>query len=924
MRVLLLAMVLSVFMYSQDRKLSKLLQKAEGETLNVWIYLTDKEEKASFGHLSEKQKALRANKKVDIKDAPLTRAYVNEIENNVLRLRHKLKWFNAITATVNKDQIAKIAALPYVLKIDIVRKLKRKMVLNYEEESPLVRNKDQASIDYGSSAPQNNLINIPQVHDLGYTGKGVLLGVFDGGFNNLNHQALSPLDIQNTYDFVSNDTDLSDTGYPSGEGNHGTQTLSSMAGNKPGQLVGPAFGASFILAKTEYGPTETTQEEDNYAAALEWAEGQGVWIVSSSLGYRDFDNSSDSYSWQDFDGNTAISTKAADIAASKGILVITSAGNNGNGSNNTFGAPADGDSVLAVGATNSSGVRSSFSSVGPTADGRIKPDVMAQGSSVRVASPTNDAGYQNVNGTSFSCPITAGSAALLFEANPLATNMEIFYVLRNTANNASSPNNLNGYGVINVLAALNNIKLINHTAVTTATVGSAIQITSSVKNTYVSRMTSFQLKYKASSASSYSTVNLSQTGSSGGFTNYSANIPSQSSAGTLNYYIVASNGSRSATMPPNFESNPYSINVSGGTGGSNNFEPNDSFAAAKSININTTTKSYIQSNGDEDYFKFTVASAGNLKVELKNFPGDYDIYLYNNSQTELARGYTTNDPEIIDYTATGAATFFVRVDGYNAAFSTTDDYELTITFTASSTTATWHTSSVNIQTAHPYTNNFNNTYTYSKPGAQRVAIYFAQFETELNYDYVHIKDGANVTKASHHGTKAAFWAILDGDVIKANIVTDGSVTKYGYRITSVSYYSATPLANGLAVKNDNSKVEVHLNETSKSPAPDPFAKKEILPESFEIDAHSAYPNPFNPITTIKYNQVETGFVQVEIINLLGQVVNTLFTGELEGGKSAEFKWNATNSNGQKVSSGIYFYRIKSLNKVLTNKLVLMK
>ena len=919
MRVYLLAVVLSVFIFTQDQKVSKTIQNIESETFNVWIYLTDKAEEASTKHLTKKQIDLRGNLEADILDVPVTDSYVQEIKNNVIGIRHKLKWFNAITAKVNKDQIQKLKTLPFVKKIDLVRTLKRKIDIDYVDDLSITREKSVANIDYGSSAPQNNLVNIPEVHDLGYTGKGVIVGVFDGGFNNLNHQSLSPLDIQDTYDFVSNDNDVSDNGYSTGEGNHGTQTLSAMAGNRPGQLVGPAFGATFLLAKTEFGPTETTQEEDNYAAALEWAESKGVWIVSSSLGYRDFDNSSDSYSWQDFDGNTAISTKAADIAGGKGILVITSAGNSGNGSNNTLGAPADGDLVLAVGATNSSGNRVSFSSVGPTADGRIKPDVMAQGSSVRVASPSNDAAYNSVNGTSFSCPITAGSAALLYEANPFATNIEMMDVLRNTANNASSPNNLNGYGVINVLSALNEIKLIHHTEVNSATVGNAIAIATSIKTSYVSKVSTFQLKYRTSTASSYSTVNFTSTGTSGAFTNYSATIPASSSAVILNYYIIASGSSRSASSPPNFNTSPYSINVTSGTGGgSNNFEPNDSFAAAKTITINTTTKSYIQTNGDKDYFNFTVPAAGNLKIELANFPGDYDVFLYNNSQTQLARGYTTNDPEIIDHNVSAAASFFVMVDGYQSAFSNSDDYELKVTFTETSANPTWHTSTVNEQTPHPYSNNYNDTYTYSKPGAQRVAVYFAQFETELNYDFVYIKDGNNNTIATHHGTKSAFWAIVNDDELTVNIVTDAGVTDYGYRITRVSYYSATTL------KNDNSVIMTHLNETSKSPEIDPFAKKEFNPETFEIDAHSAYPNPFNPVTTIKYNHGKTGFVNVEIVNLLGQVVKTLFSGELKGGNSFEFKWDATNIIGKKVSSGIYFYRIQSNNKLLTNKLVLMK
>ena len=404
MKKSVLGLVLFCVLFSQQNKISQTVLDQTAETFNVWIYLTDKSLSTSDVQLSPHQKTLRNSEQVDFKDIPVSSQYVSMISDRVIKLRHTLKWFNAVTATVTKEQLGKLEHLSFVKRIDLVKRLKRNKIADNppEDQANFVRSKQMSTIDYGASAPQYNLINVPQVHDMGYTGKGVMIGVFDSGFNNLNHEALSPLDIQQTWDFVSNDSDVSDNGYSSGEGDHGTETLSCMAGYKPGSLVGPAFKSSFLLAKTEYGPTETTQEEDNYAAALEWAEARGAWIVSTSLGYRDFDNTSDSYRWQDFNGNTAISTKAADIAASKGILVITSAGNSGDGTNNTLGAPADGDSVLAVGATNSSGSRVSFSSVGPTADGRIKPDVMAQGSSVRVSSPSNDSRYLYVNGTSFS------------------------------------------------------------------------------------------------------------------------------------------------------------------------------------------------------------------------------------------------------------------------------------------------------------------------------------------------------------------------------------------------------------------------------------------------------------------------------------------------------------------------------------------
>ncbi|MGB9665514.1 MAG: S8 family serine peptidase, partial [Ignavibacteria bacterium] len=241
-----------------------------------------------------------------------------------------------------------------------------------------------------------------------------------------------------------------------GEGSHGTQTLSTIGGFKDGQLIGPAFGATYILAKTENTESETPIEMDNWIAALEWADSIGVDITSTSLGYLEFDPPYPSYNWTHMDGNTVPITIAADLAVKRGIVVVNSAGNEGyNSTRNTLVAPADGDSVIAVGAVTSSGSRASFSSVGNTVDGRIKPDVMAMGSGVRVASPYSDNGYTNASGTSFSCPLAAGVAALILSENPSLTPMQVRDAMRNTANNATSPNREYGWGILNALNAVN-------------------------------------------------------------------------------------------------------------------------------------------------------------------------------------------------------------------------------------------------------------------------------------------------------------------------------------------------------------------------------------------------------------------------------------------------------------------------------------
>ncbi|MCW9016256.1 MAG: S8 family serine peptidase, partial [Kangiellaceae bacterium] len=296
-------------------------------------------------------------------------------------------------------------------------------------------------------------IRVPDVHDMGYSGNGIVIAMFDSGYNRMTHESFSQINIAGTWDFVNNDADVGD-GADMGKSNHGTYTLSTIGGYSPGNLIGPAYGATYYLAKTENSDSELHVEEDNWCAATEWAETNGAQIISSSLGYRGFDSGVD-YIAEDMDGDTTIVTQCADAVAERGIVVVNSAGNRGANSNtNTIGAPSDGHFVLAVGAVTSSGARSSFSSVGPSADGRIKPDVMAMGSDVIVASAGSDSEYFNADGTSFACPLTSGVAALVLEANPNLTATQVRDILRDTANRASTPDSRFGYGLIDAYAAV--------------------------------------------------------------------------------------------------------------------------------------------------------------------------------------------------------------------------------------------------------------------------------------------------------------------------------------------------------------------------------------------------------------------------------------------------------------------------------------
>lgn len=443
------------------------------EKLLVWIFFTDKgsdvqkyfsdpTKVVSEKSLKRRSKVLSGNKLITQRDLPVNQSYVDQIKTASFQVKQKTKWFNGISGLATKSELAQIAELPFVKQIDIVYRFRKDdeelLNDNPEELNPnLEKPEGTNSLDYGESFTQLNQITVPQVHDLGYTGAGVTICLMDAGFDRwTTHEVFDSMHVIATWDFVDSDSDVENGNI--GSGSHGTGTLSLIGGFHEGEMIGPAFGADFILTRTEDIYSETPIEEDNWIAALEWADSIGVDVTSTSLSYLDFDPPYPSYTWMDMDGNTARITNGADYAVSLGIFVANSASNNGyNPDHNTLGAPADGDSVIAVGSVTSSGSRSSFSSVGPTVDGRIKPDLMAMGSNDHHACNSSNNCYSNGSGTSYSCPILAGAAALILQADPSLTPMQLSALLKSTASRGNNPDNLYGWGIINTYAAVQSL-----------------------------------------------------------------------------------------------------------------------------------------------------------------------------------------------------------------------------------------------------------------------------------------------------------------------------------------------------------------------------------------------------------------------------------------------------------------------------------
>ena len=468
--ILLIALAISFNTFAQidiskeTNQLNALLSKSAGsEEQLVWIFFNDKDNDAalklespvnvvSVKSLERRSKVLPQDKLISDKDLPVSVKYIDDIRKLGFKLKQKSRWFNGVSGYVTKQELGSISQLPFVRKLDVVEKFRK----DYEMEEQVSGHLDKSSnpqpegvhtLNYGDSFTQLEQITVPAMHDLGYNGQGVTICLMDAGFNNLTHEAFSSMNIIARWNFVNNSSDVS--GH-----SHGTNTLSVIGGFKEGKLIGPAYGANFILTVTENAASETPIEEDNWIAAMEWADSIGVDVTSTSLGYIDFDPPYTGYTWEDMNGNTARITIAADYAVSLGIVVVNSAGNEGyNSSHNTLVAPADGDSVITIGAVTGSGSRSSFSSVGPTVDGRIKPDLMAMGSGVYAAGTSSSSSYALVSGTSFSCPLAAGCAALLLSYNPSLTPMEILGLFRQTASQSNNPNSLMGWGIINTYAA---------------------------------------------------------------------------------------------------------------------------------------------------------------------------------------------------------------------------------------------------------------------------------------------------------------------------------------------------------------------------------------------------------------------------------------------------------------------------------------
>jgi len=394
----------------------------------------------------------------DSLDFPVASEILDSLTDAGLTVRRASRWLKAVSIEADAAALSKVATYTFVDSIDVHHTYNASLPSLPTERPVLSPAQNLADSVYGYSALQNEFINVPIVHSLGIKGDGVRLAVLDTGYD-IEHPGLDSASIIATYDFINSRVDVTGNECENNtesnfQNSHGTWALGVIAANVPDEIIGIAPAADFILAKTEItcDATEIRVEEDNWIAAAEWADSLGADIITSSLGYHNWQDDVD-YSYIDLDGNTAYITIAADMAASRNILVVTSAGNERGSLWGRISFPGDGDSVLAVGATYSDSSVTSFSSPGPTADGRIKPDVATLGVNVITLRAEPARGYRYVGGTSFAAPAVAGVAALIMQRNPDMTAHEVFEELKTTASLAGNPNNDLGWGVIDAYKA---------------------------------------------------------------------------------------------------------------------------------------------------------------------------------------------------------------------------------------------------------------------------------------------------------------------------------------------------------------------------------------------------------------------------------------------------------------------------------------
>ncbi|MEI7502349.1 MAG: S8 family peptidase [Paludibacter sp.] len=398
----------------------------------------------------------------DSTDLPINPAYLLQVNNLGATIHNRSKWMNGATVLItDSSKMSQVRALSYVKSVQYTGKIDGAVAISTK------KTKTSTTVNYGTATSQIDQLNGKYLHNLGYRGKDIVVGIIDAGFNNANTNiAFDSLRLQGrllgTKDIISSNSNIF------AEDSHGAMVLSTMTGNLPNQFLGTAPDASFWLIRTEYVPTEYLVETDFWCSGIEFADSVGVDVVNSSLGYTEFDDASMNFTYANMNGKVSRCSRAATLAAQKGIIVVNSAGNDGNKPWHNIGVPADAEGIVTVGGVTSTGLPSTFSSFGPSADLRIKPEICALGTAAWVVSTTGTT--ISGNGTSFASPIMAGMMACFLQASKSIYPPCDIPTLLNTVFESGSlynnPSSQMGYGIPNFQLALAKLPFTSFTEIT--------------------------------------------------------------------------------------------------------------------------------------------------------------------------------------------------------------------------------------------------------------------------------------------------------------------------------------------------------------------------------------------------------------------------------------------------------------------------
>ncbi len=443
-----------------------LVQQSFGQTQDAWVFFADKEnveESLADPITILTQEAIDRkvlqNTPIDERDVPVTEAYITQIKDATgITVYSKSKWMNCVYVKGTQANIENLLNMSFVVDIEYANKSLNLFPGEPIEDKFVIENETNRVVyNYGEAANQIEMLSGDFLHELDYAGEDMLIAVLDAGFPSvLTNPGFANMvnegRLLGTYDFQARTTNID------GTSSHGTKTSSDIGGFIQDQFIGTAPQASYYFFVTEYTPTETPLEEAHWVEALERADSLGVDVVNTSLSYKEYDNGNYTHSYEDLDGVTTFAARGGNIAFDKGMILVNSAGNSGDGSSPFVGTPSDALGVLTIGAVDANGNYSSFSSTGPTVDGRIKPDVMAQGSGSAVIGTNGLVDFSN--GTSFSSPILAGVVACLWQSRPETTNGQIMQIVRESAHLYNNPTDQMGYGIPNFEDAYNALEIL--------------------------------------------------------------------------------------------------------------------------------------------------------------------------------------------------------------------------------------------------------------------------------------------------------------------------------------------------------------------------------------------------------------------------------------------------------------------------------